>query len=92
MKRKIYSFLTLMLSIMMLACCLVACNADGTTDAVLAFAYEDKVCISITETDGKANAFDALKSLRNKDLNDKLDLFLNIIDEDGNGNLSFAEV
>ena len=31
-------------------------------------------------------------TLRNKDLNDKLDLFLNIIDEDGNGNLSFEEV
>jgi hypothetical protein len=33
-----------------------------------------------------------LLTLRNKDLNDKLDLFLNIIDEDGNGNLSFEEV
>ena len=68
MKRKMYSFLTLTISVMMLAYCLVACNAGGTTDAVLTFVYEDKICISITETDGKANAFDALKSLRNKDL------------------------
>ena len=70
MKRKMYSILTLIISAVMMICCLVACEPKvegGTAKAVLAFAYEDKVCISITETDGKANAFDALKSLRNQD-------------------------
>lgn len=33
-----------------------------------------------------------LLTLKNKDLNDKLDLFLRIIDSDGNGYLSFEEV
>ena len=33
-----------------------------------------------------------LLTLKNKDLNDKLDLFLRIVDSDGNGHLSFEEV
>lgn len=68
MKRKIVNLVTLMLAVLaaMLAC--VSCQKGGETKAKLLSATETQIVMQIEETDGNANAFDALKSLRNQDL------------------------
>lgn len=68
MKRKIISLITLAITLMLSVCCLVSCQKSGETKAILQSATEDQIVMSIEETDGNANAFDALKSLRNQDL------------------------
>ena len=45
----------------------VACK-NGNTTAKIESITETQIVISIEETDGKATAFDALKSLRNQDI------------------------
>ena len=60
-----------LVSCILFALCLAglsACNKGGETTAKLEFSSAEQIVMSIEETDGKANAFDALKSLRNQDL------------------------
>ena len=68
MKRKIYTFFTFLLTVVTFACFLVSCNKGGETKAKLESSTAEQIVIKIEETDGEANAFDALKSLRNQDL------------------------
>ena len=68
MKRKIINFVTFMLAMITLAIAFVACTNGGETKAKLESATETQIVMLIEETDGKANAFDALKSLRDQDL------------------------
>ena len=68
MKRKTYTLLTFMLSVLMSVVCLVSCNKGGETTAKLVDSTDVQIVMAIEETDGNASAFDALKSLRNQDL------------------------
>lgn len=67
MKRK-FTFISFLLTILTVAVCFVACNKSGETTAKLESSTADQIVMTIEETDGNANAFDALKSLRNQDL------------------------
>ena len=64
MKRKTYTLLTFMLSVLMSVVCLVSCNKGGETTAKLVDSTDVQIVMAIEETDGNASAFDALKSLR----------------------------
>lgn len=71
MKRKITAFFTFVLTVALTVCCLVACgDKGGETKAKLVTdqTSDVQIVMTIEETDGNANAFDALKSLRNQDL------------------------
>jgi hypothetical protein len=74
MKRKIVNLLTLMLTVILSVLALVSCDnilttgKGGTTKAKLESTSETQIVMLIEETDGNANAFDALKSLRDQDL------------------------
>ena len=70
MKRKITELLTFVLTVIFSAFCLVACNRGGETTARLVEEHTSatQIVMTIEKTDGKATAFDALKSLRNQDL------------------------
>ena len=74
MKRKIVNLLTLMLAIITSMLVFVSCDnilmtdKGGTTKAKLESTSETQIVMLIEETDGNANAFDALKSLRDQDL------------------------
>ncbi len=74
MKRKITTFFTLIFTFIVSVCCLIACKpaeeSGGETIAKLVEAQssETQIVMTIEEADGTANAFDALKSLRNQDL------------------------
>lgn len=68
MKRKFLNLLTLMLAVMTSILVFVSCDNGGTTKAKLQSTSETQIVMFIEETDGNANAFDALKSLREQDL------------------------
>ena len=68
MKRKIINLATFMLAMITLTIAFVACISGGETKAKLESVTETQIVMLIEETDGKANAFDALKSLRDQDL------------------------
>lgn len=68
MKRKIDHIFTFLLTVAMCTLFLVACNRGGETKAILASSTAEQIVVKIEETDGEANVFDALKSLRNQDL------------------------
>ena len=68
MKRKIVNLVTIMLVILTFAITFVACTNGGETKAKLESTTETQIVMVIEETDGSANAFDALKSLRDQDL------------------------
>lgn len=68
MKRKIINLVTFMLAMITLTIAFVACISGGETKAKLESVTETQIVMLIEETDGKANAFDALKSLRDQDL------------------------
>ena len=68
MKRKITKLLPLLLSVLLIVGCFVACNQGGTTKAKLDSVTDTQIVMSIEQTDGNANAFDALKSLRDQGL------------------------
>lgn len=70
MKRKFLSVVTFLLVAIVSAFSLAGCNESGETKAKLVQdqTTDGQIVMTIEETDGKANAFDALKSLRNQDL------------------------
>lgn len=68
MKRKIVNFVTIMFVMLTFAITFVACTNGGETKAKLESTTETQIVMVIEETDGNANAFDALKSLRDQDL------------------------
>ncbi len=67
MKHKILNLITLILSVVIAMIVCVSCQESGETKAMLQSETETQIVMKIEETDGKANAFDALKSLRNQD-------------------------
>lgn len=71
MKRKFLQITTLLLAVIFSAMCFTACNAytSGVT-VKLDSLTETAVVMTVTKTDGKATAFDALKCLQD---NGKLD-------------------
>ena len=68
MKQKIVNFITFILTVTVAVVCCVSCQESGETKAKLQSITETQIVMTIEQTDGKANAFDALKSLRNQDL------------------------
>ena len=68
MKDKIVNFLSLTLAVIVSFFVFTSCTKSGATKAKLESMSETQIVMSIEETDGKANAFAALKSLRDQDL------------------------
>jgi hypothetical protein len=69
MKRTVMQLLTFLLTIVVSIGCFAACMQGGVTKAKLEDSTTaEQIVVSIEATDGKATAFDALKSLRNQDL------------------------
>ena len=66
MKKLTAILCTLAFCVLSLFC--AACGSSGKTTAKIEYVTEDAIIMSIETTDGKATAFDALKSLRNQDL------------------------
>lgn len=66
MKQKITRMVSFIITAVVSIACFAACQG-GTTVAKLESTTAEQIVLSIEKTDGKANAFDALKSLRNQD-------------------------
>lgn len=65
MKRKLYSFLTLFLTLFMSVCCFASCQKDGETKAVsLEYVSETMIVMKITEAEENATALSALSKLK----------------------------
>ncbi len=69
MKRKIYSFFTLTLTLVFCAFCLVGCKSNGEGKVVgrIVETTEETVVILVEETDGSATLFDVMEELRKND-------------------------
>lgn len=67
MKIKFTKLLALTISIVLLTC-FVACNNGGETKVKLVSSTDTQIVMQVEETDGNANALNALKSIRNQDL------------------------
>lgn len=67
MKRKAMYLLTCILTVIMSIGCFVGCAGGATKAKLEESTTAEQIVMSIEETDGKASAFDALKSLRNQD-------------------------
>ena len=63
MKRKVKSLIFYLLCAILIFSC-TACHLGGKTTANLVSVREESVVMSIQETDGEANAFNALESLK----------------------------
>lgn len=67
MKRKFLQLTTLFLAVVLTAICFTACGIyTNTVVATLDYKTEDAIVMTVTTTDGKATAFDALKYLQDK--------------------------
>ncbi len=65
MKRKLYSFLTLLLTLFMGVCCFVSCQKNGETKAVsLEQVTETMIVMKVTEAEENATALSALNKLK----------------------------
>ncbi len=64
MKRKLVSFLLFTLTVILTVCSGVGCQIGGKTTAKLESSTEKMIVMSIESSDGKANAFNALRSLQ----------------------------
>lgn len=66
MKRRFLQITTLLLAVIFFAICFTACNVykSGEVSVKLISSTEESVVFTVTETDGKATAFDALKCLQ----------------------------
>ncbi len=68
MKRKILQLTTLLLAVVLTAICFTACGVyTSTVVATLDYKTDDAIVMTVTTTDGKATAFDALKYLQDKE-------------------------
>ena len=71
MKRKIYLFVTFLLTLVMSVACLVACEKDGETKAVsLEQVTQTMVVMKVTEAEENATALSALTKLKEEGLID----------------------
>ena len=69
MKRKIYLFVTFLLTLIMNVACLVACEKDGETKAVsLEQVTQTMVVMKVTEAEENATALSALTKLKEEGL------------------------
>lgn len=66
MKRKIYAFFTLLLTVVMSVCMFVACDKEGSAKAEIVSKSDTMVVIKINETEGFATLLDAMTYLKNE--------------------------
>ena len=66
MKRKIYSIVTLLLTVVMSVCMLIACDKEGSAKAEIISKTDTMVVIKINETEGFATLLDAMTYLKNE--------------------------
>lgn len=68
MKQKLIRIASFLLTAIVSIACFAACQGGKTEAKLLDSTTSEQIVISIEATDGKANALDALKMLRNQDL------------------------
>ena len=66
MKRKIYAFFTLLLTVVMSVCMLVACDKEGSAKAEIISKTDTMVVIKVNETEGFATLLDAMTYLKDE--------------------------
>ena len=64
MKRKTYALFTLLLTVIMSVCMLVACNKGGSAKAEIISKTDTMVVIKVNETEGFATLLDAMTYLK----------------------------
>ena len=66
MKRKMHALFTLLLTVIMSVCMLVACDMKGSAKAEIVEKTENMVVIKVNETEGFATLLDAMNYLKNE--------------------------
>lgn len=66
MKRKMYALFTLLLTVIMSVCMLVACDKGGSAKAEIVSKTDTMVVIKINETEGFATLLDAMTYLKDE--------------------------
>ena len=66
MKRKMYAIFTLLLTIAMSVCMLIACDKEGAAKAEMVSKSDTMVVIKINETEGFATLLDAMTYLKDE--------------------------
>ncbi len=66
MKRKMYALFTLLLTVVMSVCMLVACDKEGSAKAKIVSKTDTMVVIKINETEGFATLLDAMTYLKDE--------------------------
>lgn len=66
MKRKMYALFTLLLSVLMSVCMLVACNKEGSAKAEIVSKTDTMVVMKVNETEGFATLLDAMNYLKDE--------------------------
>ena len=64
MKRKFYSIVTLLLTVVMSICMLIACDKEGSAKAEIISKTDTQVVIKVNETEGFATLLDAMNFLK----------------------------